>query len=122
MIRIGEEELICDFAETYHIYNYRGLPAMTAAVLAAGLRDDSRIKMKAIGANAPSHIMLLASIADSLHYLVWSKTKDGSNGRNRPKSILESMVQETKKHRYKVRTMADFKKRYEKRMGRKIDG
>lgn len=30
---------------------------------------------------------LLASIADSLGWLVWSKTKDGSKGRNRPKPI-----------------------------------
>lgn len=114
--------MVCDFAETYHIYNYRGLPAMTAAVLAVGLRDDSRIKMKAIGAKAPSNILLLASIADSLHYLVWSKTKAGSKGRNRPKSILESITQETETHKYRVRTMTEFKKQYEKRMGRKIDG
>lgn len=30
---------------------------------------------------------LLASIADSLRWLVWAKTRDGSRGRNMPKPI-----------------------------------
>ncbi|MDF1902755.1 DUF5361 domain-containing protein [Mycolicibacterium smegmatis] len=31
--------------------------------------------------------MLTASVADSLHWLQWAKTKDGAKGRNRPKPI-----------------------------------
>ena len=45
MINLSEYALICDFAETYHIFDYRSLPVKLAATLSAGLRDDSRSKM-----------------------------------------------------------------------------
>ena len=46
MIETDESALICDFAETYHIYDYRALPVSYAATLAYGLRCDSRIRLK----------------------------------------------------------------------------
>lgn len=46
MIETDESALICDFAETYHIYDYRALPVSYAATLAYGLRNDSRIRLK----------------------------------------------------------------------------
>ena len=46
MISVDRNALICDMAETYHIYDLRGLPARTLATLAFGLRADSRIKMR----------------------------------------------------------------------------
>ena len=46
MIETDESALICDFAETYHIYDYRALPVSYAATLAYGLRGDSRIRLK----------------------------------------------------------------------------
>ena len=46
MIETDESALICDFAETYHIYDYRALPVSYAATLAYGLRSDSRIRLK----------------------------------------------------------------------------
>jgi len=52
MIKLDENALICDFAETYHIYDYRQLPPTRVAVFACGLRDDSRIKMKNIWSNS----------------------------------------------------------------------
>ena len=88
MIRSDEDALICDLAETYHIYDYKTLPAMLVASLVVGLRDDSRIKMKLSGAKAPAEIILLASMVDKLSLLVWTKTKDAEKGRNRPKSLL----------------------------------
>lgn len=90
MIRKDEDALICDFAETYHIYDYRGLSTKLAASLAVGLRDDSRIKMQFSGAKAPTEILLLAAAVDRLSLLVWAQTKDAEKGRNRPASILES--------------------------------
>lgn len=92
MIRADEDALICDFAETYNIYDYKRLPVKTAAALALGLRDDSRIKMKMSGAKAPTDTLLLAATVDRLSLLVWAQTKDAEKGRNRPKSILESMT------------------------------
>lgn len=43
MIATDEDALICDLAETYHVFDYRGLPLKTAAALASGLRNDARI-------------------------------------------------------------------------------
>lgn len=64
MIRDDEDALICDFAETYQIYSYRSLPLRLVATLAAGLRENSRIK--SAGAKASVTNTLLAMIADQL--------------------------------------------------------
>ncbi len=91
MIKIDENALICDLAETYHIYNYRQLPPSMVAIFAIGLRDDSRIKMKLSGAKVPPDILLLAGIIDRLNLLLWAKTKDAEKGLNRPKPILSDL-------------------------------
>jgi hypothetical protein len=109
MVRTDEDALICDLAETYHILNYKALPAMLVASLVVGLRDDSRIKMKLSGAKAPAEIILLASIIDRLSVLVWMQTKDAQKGRNRPKSLMSLLFpKETKATVYK--TGEDFEK------------
>lgn len=92
MQNAGRDELICDFAETYRIYDYRSLPARLAATYAAGLRPDSRIKMKMSGSVLKTDEMLLALIADTLAVLAWQNTKDGQRNRNRPKSILTALT------------------------------
>ena len=90
MVRADEDALICDFAETYHIYDYKRLPLSTAAALAVGLRDTSRIKMKLSGAVVANDIQLMAAAVDRLGLLVWAQTKDAAKGINRPPSILEA--------------------------------
>lgn len=87
-----ENALICDFAETYHIYDWRSLPARYAATLAAGLRPDARIMLKMSGLNASADTMLLATIADATRMLVWQKTRDARHGRNPPKSLVEMLT------------------------------
>lgn len=37
---------------------------------------------------------LLAVTADSLAFIAWSKTKDGQEGRNRPKSMYSALMGE----------------------------
>ena len=96
MIAMDEDALICDFAETYHIYDYRSLPATLAGIYAAGLRQDARINIKMSGYSAPVDTLLLASIADAMHIRVWQQTKDAQHNKNRPESILAKML-ETKK-------------------------
>lgn len=92
MLSTDEESLICDFAETYHIFNYKELPLETVALLACGLRDDSRIKMKLSNLEVKPISILLASIIDELKILVWMKTTDGAKGRNRPKSLVATLT------------------------------
>lgn len=65
-MRNDEDALICDFAETYHIYDLRSLPLSLVATLAAGLRDTSRIVTKTTEAKASTTNTLLAIIADRL--------------------------------------------------------
>ena len=91
MIRVDENALICDLAETYQIYNYKQMPPLTVAIFCIGLRDDSRIKMKLGGAKVSPNILLLSGIVDRLNLLLWAKTEDGRKGRNKPKSILENL-------------------------------
>lgn len=92
MLKTDEDALICDFAETYHILDFRELPAYLAATLACGLRDDSRIKMKISGAKATVERMLMAVAADKLSFLAWSKTKDAERGRSYPKSLTKLLM------------------------------
>ena len=97
MIRLDESALICDFAETYHILDYRALPLQTAAVLASGLRDNSRIKMRIAEVEVSPETALMAAAVDRLSLLVWAKTKDAETGINRPESILAKITnRETK--------------------------
>lgn len=90
------DALICDFAETYHIYDLDVLPPLTAATLAEGLRKDSRIKVKMSGAARDENTMILAAIFDAVRVIVWAKTKDAERGRNRPKSLVESFMEKPK--------------------------
>lgn len=91
MLKVDENALICDLAETYQIYDYRQLPPTKVAVFAIGLRDDSRIKMKLSGAKVSPEILLLSGIVDRLNLLLWTKTKDAEKGLNKPKSILDEL-------------------------------
>lgn len=95
MIALDESALICDLAETYHIYDYKSLPLSRVATFAVGLRENSRIKMKMNDTKYPFDTLLMASIADKLSLLVWMKTKDAVDGLNRPKSILPRLLGES---------------------------
>ena len=92
MINTDEDALFCDFAETYHVFDYTALPPFLAARLASGLRDSSRIKQKLSGLNIPLDISLFAAMVDALNILIWQQTKDGANGKNKPKSILNVLL------------------------------
>ena len=112
MIKLDEDSLICDFAETYGIHDFRSLPLRTAATLAAGLGKGSRIKLKMSGLKYPIETILLASAVDRLSYLVWFKTKDAAKGRRQPKMFMDILLSEPKKKEEKAfLTADDFEKR-----------
>lgn len=92
MIALDEDALICDMAETYHIYDIYSAPVEYVATLAIGLRENSRIKQKAMGLEVDINTLLLAHIADNTAINAWMKTEDAQHGRNRPKSIVESLT------------------------------
>lgn len=37
--------------------------------------------------------LLLARVVDELAFISWSKTKDGSKNRNRPKSVIKALTE-----------------------------
>lgn len=92
MVKADEDALICDMAETYHIYDWRKLPIRYVAILACGLSDDSRIKRKLSGQKASTDIMLKAIIADAVNFIAWCQTEDAKKKKNRPKSIYAQLI------------------------------
>ena len=100
MIANHNDDIICDLAETYQIYDYETMPPLYIATLACGLGDGSRC-ISAINGNKHSlQTMLLAGISDKLALLVWFNSKDGHKNINRPESILD-LLTETKKEETK---------------------
>lgn len=94
MIALDEDALICDMAETYHIYSMEQLPVEYAATLAAGLRHDSRIKLKAAGLRVDLNTLFMAHIADNTAINWWIQTKDAQSGKNQPKSFVKILFPE----------------------------
>ncbi|MFR6673110.1 MAG: DUF5361 domain-containing protein [Enterococcus avium] len=102
MIKLDEDALICDLAETYQIYDYRQLPLLKVAVFSCGLSENSRIKMRMSNQIIPMETLLLAGLSDKISVLLWTKTKDGQKGRNRPPMILDTFNQNKTKQRETV--------------------
>lgn len=84
MYGADRDALLCDLAETYHIYDFEALPVDKLAVLSYGLRDDSRIKMHMAGLTPVPEQAMFVNIADTLQlirYQLFAKKHD-------PKPIL----------------------------------
>ncbi|WP_455258360.1 DUF5361 domain-containing protein [Peptoniphilus asaccharolyticus] len=92
MIRLDEDSLICDLAETYNIYDYKQLPLMQVAVFAYGLREDSRIRKKLSKSKVDTTELLLSGILDRLSLLVYAQTKDAQKGVNRPAMLVDGLL------------------------------
>ena len=115
---------MCDFAETYHVFDYRSLPAMLAAKLAVGLRNTSRIKVKVSGLIVTPDIFLLASIFDVVNLLLWSRTEDAEKNRNRPTEISKWLRQDYSEPDLDARKniVFDFAEDYEAARERLLEG
>lgn len=122
MIQEGEDELICDLAETYGIYNYRSLPVNLVATFSFGLSEDSRIKRKLRGNEETLEQYqqrILIAIFDRISWLCWTKTEDGANNINKPESLYEKIYNPHKDDEKKVvsfRSGEDFLKEWNRRI------
>lgn len=123
MIEFDEDALICDFAETYHIFDYRSLPARLAATLAAGLRDDSRIKLKAAGVPVGLDTVLLAAIADRVEAFRFGFSKEAEKGKMPPLLVNQILGEQNNKNSknktMSFRTADEFEKAYAQIIGDK---
>lgn len=90
----AEDELRCDFAEFYRIYEIKGVQPFRAASFACGLREGSRTKLKMSGREYDLKTELLAAIADRLSFLVWFQTEDGKRGKNRPELFCDILFRD----------------------------
>lgn len=117
MLVIDEDAVICDLAETYRIYNYRNYQPTYIATLAAGLRDNARIKLKMNDMAYPLETMLMVSAVDKLSLLLWAKTKDGASGRNRPKMLIDTLLKNTDQDLVSFETSEEFEDTWKKLAG-----
>lgn len=108
MYNLDKEALICDLAETYHIYDFKNFPLSKIAIFAKGLREDSRIRMKMSQSKFNVKESLLAGILDRLTLILYSKTKDAAKGRNYPKLLLDEV--ENKENLQGFMSSEDFEK------------
>ena len=87
-----EDEITCDMAETYHIYDIASHDPLYIATLVLGLEGNSRLQKKIAGLKVDQGTLLIASCLDRLSMLLWTKTKDAEKGRNRPQSIATTLM------------------------------
>ncbi len=92
LLREAKEELLCDFAEYYHIYDLRQFPVSYIAILAKGLRPESRTKMKISNTEVTFDRLAMATLIDGVNILIWQNTKGGRTGRNRPQSVVDKLI------------------------------
>lgn len=113
MIATDENALICDLAETYNIYDYRSLPVKLAATYSAGLRENSRIKIKLRGdVLGDSDRMLLAMLYDVV-------TKIGWIGEGTPPSMVDAMYGELPERKAEQKKNRSFSSPQEYEQARK---
>lgn len=114
LIGDSEDLLICDFAQYYHVLDYKELRPALAATLAVGLPDESRVKKKITGVRATLDELLLALILDNLNLFMWSRSKHKGA---RPKKIYQLL---SKPEKPKDELMSfDTPQAYEEWMARK---
>lgn len=94
MLANSKDEMICDLAETYGIYDYKELPATRTAVFVYGLSENSRVKRKIAGIECTMETLLLAMAVDRLSLLLWAQA--GAKGK-RPEMIAENLIEKSKK-------------------------
>lgn len=118
MVAECEDEMICDFAETYHVLDWRGLPIRLSAVLVFGLSEDSRVKRKLSGEKVGVDTLLRASILDQLQILRWYQTEDGRKGENPPSLMVDVLTGKQKISKVTAfATVEDFETRRRRIIG-----
>jgi len=115
--------LICDLAETYGIYDYKKLPINLVASFVIGLREDSRFQLKLQNSTTSLNNYLLAGILDRLSLLVYSNTKHAQKGINKPKLLINTLIENTDIKTRSFYSGEDFEKEKEKILkGGEING
>lgn len=105
MVNKCENQLVCDLAETYHVLEMKALPLTKVAVLADGLRENSRVRLFLSGERYTLQEAVQVLTYDSINRLVWLSSADGAKGKNRPESLAKKLF-EKKSDKDKVQGFA----------------
>lgn len=92
MLGCDKDALVCDLAETYHIFDYKAVPVPLLATLVCGLREDSRIQCKMAEMPISLNLFFMSAIYDKVAWLQWAQTKDAEHRRNMPESIAAKLL------------------------------
>lgn len=84
-----EDLLICDFAQVYHILDYKALPVPLLVTLFSGLGPDSRFYLQEAGMPVPMQTLLLAAAVDNLTSLVYVHADKKAK---KPESVVASLL------------------------------
>lgn len=85
------------------------------AIFACGLKEDARVWNKLSGGRNIDR-ELLVCIYDNLNWLVWSRTEDGAEGRNKPEPLYNKLYRKETQDKNEVQKFAtaeDFKNAWE---------
>lgn len=115
-IHNDENALICDYAEYYHVYDFRRLPARYAAILASGLRAESRSVMAMSSQTIRPNTQLLINLVDELQIVMYQqRAVAGSKHNPKPTLIMDKIKeQQTKKKNEAFDTPEEFWKARER--------
>ena len=105
MLELDRTALYCDLAETYHVYGFDSLPLEEIAMLASGLREDSRIKQKMGGVSYVPIFAINAMIADNLTLI-----RHGMANDSREPFLFTDLIYKKNKAREGFESSDDFKK------------
>lgn len=106
MLGTDRDAVICDLAETYHLFDMDSVPLMTLATLCAGLPEDSRIKLHLNGVKRIPPSFTLVTIADTLTQFVYAFS--GSD--KTPTLYKDIMIGKQKKKSNEFKSISDFEK------------
>lgn len=81
--------MICDFAQVYHILDYKALPVPLLVTLFSGLGPDSRVYLQDAGMPVPMQTLLLAAAVDNLTSLVYVHADKKAK---KPESVVASLL------------------------------
>ena len=90
MMATDADALTCDFAETYHVLDWRSLPMRLAGTLASGLGYDSRIRTALNGTKVPTTTIFLSLMTDALMNIAWQLGGTGERPTPLTPLIMES--------------------------------
>lgn len=112
--------MVCDLAQTYHIYDWQTVPLHTLAVLVSGLPPESRTMRHFSKQKYSTEELILMRIFDSVNFIAWAQTKDAQRGANRPESLYDMATKPRKddKKPKAFATAADFEAALKKARGK----